>query len=328
MASSFNPEEVFSFLRDHGRPEEPYNATQAYAYAYSAADAYGNSAPRWADEYDTGSLDTPMMDMDQGSLSNYTTTTTTTTTNTNTTTTTAPLRRSRPLRTSTMRAPSIFSSTSRSHPHPRGSSASSVATSSVPPRNPPQPLYFAAQHPPPSLAAAAPAPNAHLWCEFSALQNCPVTFRLDDTAAWIQHHARHHLRDTFPATLTCWFCDHVPFTAAHQADRRANFETRMEHIRAHIFGDYLGVDHMRPDFNVIEHMGRRRLIDQATYDLAMSYDELPAPLRLPGAGAEWAAAAAAPAVQAGPERGMQYDLEREERRRRRRERDGGGRRGW
>ncbi|KAK3321023.1 hypothetical protein B0T19DRAFT_403618 [Cercophora scortea] len=324
MASSINPEEVFSFLRSHGHREEPYNATQAYAYAYSAADAYDNSAPRWADEYDATSLDTPVMDMDQGSLSNYTTTTT----NSNTTTTTAPARRSRPPRSGTMRPPSIFSSTSRSRPHPRGSSTSSVATSSVPPRDAPQPIFFAAQHPPASLAAAAPAPDAHLWCEFSELQSCPVIFRLDDTAAWIQHHARHHLRDTFPATLTCWFCDHVPFTAARTADRRANFETRMEHIRAHIFDDYLGVYDMRPDFHMIEHMGRQSLIDQATYNLAMGYSELPAPLQLPGAGsgAEWAAAA--PAMQAGPERGMQYDLEREERRRRRTERHGGGRRGW
>lgn len=120
-----------------------------------------------------------------------------------------------------------------------------------------------------------------LWCEFSALMGCDATFRLDDEATWIQHHAQH-LKERFPSEVICWFCDdHPHFIAGRTAERRSNFEERMEHIREHIFGDYKTPDEMRPDFYLLSHMYKHGQLDQGTYEYVMKYTEVPEVLRLP-----------------------------------------------
>ena len=153
-----------------------------------------------------------------------------------------------------------------------------------------------------------------LWCEFSKLKNCNATFAGDDIAGWIEHHTAH-LRNKFPRRVVCWFCDHIPFVAESKADRRANFEERMEHIREHINSDYMEVDNMRPDFFVVESLYKNGQIDQGTYQYAIAYTELPLSLRLPADDA-MSRPAASSAVQY-----QCHDLEKEERHRRRQRKD-------
>ena len=120
-----------------------------------------------------------------------------------------------------------------------------------------------------------------LWCEFAALKGCNTIFHGDDEAAWIQHHAQH-LGERFPPELVCWFCDdHPHFFAKRTVERRSNFEERMEHIREHIFGDYMTQDLMRPDFYLIEYMYKHGKLDKGAYGHAMAYSELPESLREP-----------------------------------------------
>ncbi|KAK4135624.1 hypothetical protein BT67DRAFT_256281 [Trichocladium antarcticum] len=174
--------------------------------------------------------------------------------------------------------------------------------------------------------------NAELWCEFSELKHCRETFRLDDGAGWIAHHARH-LRDSFPARLMCWFCDHVPFVAARPAEAFANFEERMQHIQGHIFGDHrLTSEHTRPDFYVVRHLHRNGLLDDDTYRHAMAYDETPAIYRLPGShsSSAWARGQQQQQQAPPPHDRLQYHRELEARKRAERRRDRerrGGRRG-
>ena len=154
-----------------------------------------------------------------------------------------------------------------------------------------------------------------LWCEFSELMHCAARFRGDDEAGWIQHH-QSHLRDEYPAQVVCWFCDPVPFVARSTAERRANFEERMLHIRSHIIVDYKHRHHMRPDFRMIRHLYERGLLDESVYRRAMRASELPAALRLPGGDdGEWPDGAGARAAEVGEV----YDLEKERREARRRE---------
>ncbi|KAK3946398.1 hypothetical protein QBC46DRAFT_5262 [Diplogelasinospora grovesii] len=214
---------------------------------------------------------------------------------------------------------------------------SSVGTSSAPPRQAPHRSFvqqFAHQFVPPTApaltiagpSATAAVPTATgsfvLWCEFCALQNCNATFRGDDEESWIAHH-EWHVGDRYPKELMCWFCDHIPFVARHNNERRDNFRLRMQHIRTHIFYDYQTRDDMRPDFHMIEHLHKNRLIDDGLYRHAMRYDELPPELRLPGL-AEANANLGAPVISGRlthQERREYHDLEREEKRQRREQRN-------
>lgn len=119
-----------------------------------------------------------------------------------------------------------------------------------------------------------------LWCEFRHVIGCEAVFAGDSEYEWIQHHI-HHLEGKFPSEFVCWFCDHVPFKAKHSADRQAMFELRMQHICEHIRGDYYQVDHMRPDFRLLEHMCRHGRLDREIFEELRSYSELPPQYRLP-----------------------------------------------
>lgn len=169
----------------------------------------------------------------------------------------------------------------------------------------------------------APAAGSHLlWCELCVLGDCPVAFRIDQTNEWIDHHC-HHLKDQYPRWLVCWFCDDFAFNAAGRSggDRRANFLDRMEHIREHIAGDYLTMDHMRPDFRMINHLADMGVIENAVRDLALAYSEVPDALRMPGGGAGGVTQPYQPhRRQPGP--GLAHDLDRQ----RRHQRPRGGRR--
>ncbi|KAJ9165052.1 hypothetical protein NKR19_g866 [Coniochaeta hoffmannii] len=149
-----------------------------------------------------------------------------------------------------------------------------------------------------------------LWCELCVLRDCPVTFPIDQTQEWIEHHCRH-LQEQYPSRLMCWFCDHVPFVSARDG-RYGNFRDRMEHIREHISSDYMRMDDMRPDFYMINHLGERGIIDAAMRDIALKFSELPAALRLPGSGAHGDAQSHDP-QRRQPGRSLAFDLDRERR---------------
>jgi hypothetical protein len=153
-----------------------------------------------------------------------------------------------------------------------------VGQSSAPSVGVPQ-MTFTQQFANPTVPAAR-QDRQILWCEFCELKGCNATFLLDDEAAWIQHHAQH-LQDRFPRRLMCWFCDHVPFVAAHPSHRSHNFVLRMQHIREHIFSDdRLTSEDMRPDFHIVKHLYEHGLLDDAMFKHAMAYDETPEVYRL------------------------------------------------
>ena len=136
--------------------------------------------------------------------------------------------------------------------------------------------------------AAEPRPAADnfvLWCELRNLTGCNATFRGDDVGQWIQHHVRHHFGERFPARTICWFCDYPEsFVAKHKADRQATWEERMEHIAGHIRSDHHTLFHTRPDFHMLDHLYKHRLVDEQTYRFARQYSELPPELRHPDVG--------------------------------------------
>ncbi|KAK3371690.1 hypothetical protein B0T24DRAFT_333343 [Lasiosphaeria ovina] len=306
--SNIDAQEIFGFIRDN-YGESSYDAGQALAF-------FGqDSVPRWAPPLrdfgaPTGAGDGDASfdsDFDANLDAEYSTTAPSV----------ATTSRTRTTKSSAMSSSSLFS-----RPRTRYDDASSVGQSLAPTRS-------IAGHPHRTLVqqlAAGPDYAGHgqpqqqnsfvLWCEFCVLKGCQVTFRGDDEAGWIEHHARH-LEDRFPARLMCWFCDHVPFVASQPAERRANFELRMQHIRAHIFDEYQLSDHMRPDFFVIEHLHKHRLLDEETFRYAMQYNELPAEFRLPPEEPSLLPSSR-PLGQSQPyDRGQFHDLEKENRYRRR-----------
>ncbi|KAK3387216.1 hypothetical protein B0H63DRAFT_153182 [Podospora didyma] len=196
--------------------------------------------------------------------------------------------------------------------HSRGAQ-SSVGKTTAPPRSVALGRNLVQQ------IAAGPAGGQDdfiLWCEFCELKNCAQTFRGDDEAGWIAHHA-DHMGDNFPEQLMCWFCDHVPFVADRPTERRANFDLRMQHIRAHVFDEYQAAQQMRPDFFVVEHLHKHGRLDEDTFMHAMGYNELPEALRLPDSDPE------PPSLFR--DQVQFHDLERERRQDRRRNRGQNGR---
>ncbi|KAK0635000.1 hypothetical protein B0T17DRAFT_586643 [Bombardia bombarda] len=303
-----DPDDVFGFLRSNG-----YNAAAYDDGPRVFLEGY-NNAPRQPPPlmYDLQSM-TDDRDIASISGSHYTTNTAATT-------------RSHATRSTKSKKPdSVFS---RSSSYCTYGGASSVQSSVVPPLVAPHRSFVQQFNSDTATGSLPPAPNSHpsfeLWCEFCELQNCNATFRGDDEAGWMQHHA-DHLGGVFPESFMCWFCDdHISFVAHKPAERREKFEDRMGHIRGHIFDEYKTREDMRPDFHVIEVMGQQHLLDEDTFRYAMHYTELPRPLRLPGDN-PGARPLGRPAQQP-QERGQYHDLEKERRHHRRHNRDPNARR--
>lgn len=333
MEQTVNPEAIRGFLRDYRSRAYAHDHGHGYSQTSYLPGYTSSSTPRWAQPV-TGNevlrLDdyTEYEDDEDDRRSEYTTAPTV-----------VSRRSSRTSTTRSSAAPSsIFSRASR---RSRGA-PSSVGQSTAPSVGVPH-QTFLQQFPQPPTTTTQTAGSDHLWCEFSALLSCPATFRLDDEARWIDHHAAH-LRDRFPRTLMCWFCDHVPFVAAtssfssssinrnNNAAAAANFDLRMRHIRSHIFDDpRLTSEDTRPDFHVVQHLWEEGLLEEGAYRHAMAYDETPVNYRLPGSGSGTGAGVG---LNLERERGplgqypgrKEYEVHDLEKERRRRER-GGKRRG-
>jgi hypothetical protein len=316
--AGLNPADINDFLRRH---ETLTNGSSQESYP----DYYAHEprrAPLWAppltghdhlDEADYSHYaDDPRYgynpDDDDDAQSAYTTAPTVTTTRSGT----------------NQSAPSIFSTRTYSTAH-------STVPSLYNPNNPNHHHHH--HHHPHEQFTPPPRADQILWCEFSPFTACTATFSLADEAGWITHHVQHHLRDTFPAQLMCWFCDdHKPFVVTHAGDSGyANFVERMLHVREHILGDHrLGAGEMRRDFHLVKHARVWGGLSEAGYRRAMAYDETPEAFRLPGTtttgggmrGArEEGGRARARWVEEGErerERALYYELEKEKRREERR----------
>ncbi|KAI1637068.1 hypothetical protein F4809DRAFT_640826 [Biscogniauxia mediterranea] len=121
-----------------------------------------------------------------------------------------------------------------------------------------------------------PAPQADgmLPCEFVGLSSCNAMFQLHDVHAWIEH-IIGHLDRKLPEKVNCWYCDGHVFEAQSREYRRANFEDRMQHIRDHIITEHRTAHDIRPDYHMLDHLHRHRLIPEDQYRMARNWFEAP-----------------------------------------------------
>ncbi|KAI1082511.1 hypothetical protein F5B20DRAFT_531577 [Whalleya microplaca] len=135
------------------------------------------------------------------------------------------------------------------------------------------------QSPPPVVSrlmgSSNPSSPLLLPCEFMWYTSCKETFKIDETAAWIEHIADFHLRDKFPGESMCWFCDDFRFSARKSGSSRSSFEDRMYHIRDHLVHDCMTVESIRPDFFFLDHLQEHKLIPATVYERAQSWSEAP-----------------------------------------------------
>ncbi|KAI0852091.1 hypothetical protein F5Y00DRAFT_206687 [Daldinia vernicosa] len=122
----------------------------------------------------------------------------------------------------------------------------------------------------------APDPRAMgLPCEFVGF-GCNQTFNFNEVDAWIEHIIADHLLHKLPSKAICWFCDTWRFDSKAPEvgyDRRQNFENRMWHIREH-FIEGKTVHDIRPDFHMLEHLHRHKIIAEDTYIECKRWNDL------------------------------------------------------
>ncbi|KAI0900052.1 hypothetical protein F4806DRAFT_454893 [Annulohypoxylon nitens] len=126
-------------------------------------------------------------------------------------------------------------------------------------------------------------PPAHAYslpCEFYAIGGCETFFEYNDRNAWIEHILVDHLQDKLPQKADCWFCTTYSFNVKDprvHGDRRLNFEYRMNHIHRHI-GEGKGASDMMPDFHMLDHLLKHKLISEGRYNEVRRWRGLPTPL--------------------------------------------------
>jgi hypothetical protein len=130
--------------------------------------------------------------------------------------------------------------------------------------------------PPPTFVQQFMAPQAYnygydLPCEFFFL-GCDLRFNPADVELWISHSASHFVNAPLPSTTTCTFCDEATFRS--HGDAMTNWRERMLHIFDHL-AEFTPSEHMRPDFWVIEHMEKFRLISPEDHTHALQGTERP-----------------------------------------------------
>lgn len=115
-----------------------------------------------------------------------------------------------------------------------------------------------------------------LPCEFVGYGACNEQFDPLDTEQWIEHIIVDHLQNQLPNKSNCWFCDNYDFDARRdRIDKMTSFRNRLEHVRSHILDEGCGADGIRPDFDLVAHLWKLRLISQRVYDAAQRYREGP-----------------------------------------------------
>ncbi|KAI1471184.1 uncharacterized protein F4812DRAFT_169596 [Daldinia caldariorum] len=136
--------------------------------------------------------------------------------------------------------------------------------------------YTAVENPQNTLQDLAPM---RLPCEFIGL-GCNETFSFNEVDAWTEHVITDHLGNKLPSIVACWFCDTWRFdcnTPNIGGDQRYNFDLRMNHIYEH-FLDGKSVHDIRPDFYMIEHLGKNGLVATTTYHYLKRWNDVPCPI--------------------------------------------------
>ncbi|KAI1428115.1 hypothetical protein F5Y12DRAFT_711430 [Xylaria sp. FL1777] len=124
----------------------------------------------------------------------------------------------------------------------------------------------------------APAnPNLTLPCEFKGYDACEQVFDIDAVDDWIEHTVSDHLKGNIPSKCVCWFCDDVVFCSDNDLDPRTSFNRRMWHIREHILEGMNSELDMRPDYYLLDHVYRHKLISTDVYNVFRRYSEIPKP---------------------------------------------------
>ncbi|CAG9956190.1 unnamed protein product [Clonostachys rosea f. rosea IK726] len=129
------------------------------------------------------------------------------------------------------------------------------------------------------------ADTARLPCELGKYSEkhwkCDETFALTDIEGWVDHIAEVHFKHDYPPKSTCWFCDgkEVEFftKSVAQDDRRRNFHRRMEHIAQHYQGANWERLRRRPDFNVINFLLEKGLINKSMKTESEGWSEIEKP---------------------------------------------------
>ncbi len=111
-----------------------------------------------------------------------------------------------------------------------------------------------------------PADGPYLPCDFVGMQWCNERFHVDDMMNWINHIQYFHLRNNFPESVMCWYCD-VRFeaTSTKPKDLLANFQARLTHIREHIVNEGKDENFIRVDCHYAEFLYNAGLISMSTY---------------------------------------------------------------
>ncbi|KAI0424315.1 hypothetical protein F5Y09DRAFT_145891 [Xylaria sp. FL1042] len=118
--------------------------------------------------------------------------------------------------------------------------------------------------------------NSTLPCEFARYDACEQVFSIDSVDDWIEHIVSDHLRGKLPAKSVCWFCDEFIFYSIRNCDPRTSFIHRMWHIRSHIL-ESRGSQNIRPDYYLLDHAYRCKLISTDVYNKTRRYSEVPRP---------------------------------------------------
>ncbi|EXV04673.1 hypothetical protein X797_002354 [Metarhizium robertsii] len=169
----------------------------------------------------------------------------------------------------TERAPSLATSATRMSPAFDASDRLSVYTSATAP----PPLYgpeTVGRHRP---AVPDPIPT-NLPCEFKNFSGCNVVFPSNKVNLWIDHIIGEHLNGCCPKFSICWFCDDGKFGSPSNQGDEMCFRQRLYHIAGH-FHDGMTAANIRPDFYFLDHIYKRHLIDESTFEWNRSQGEFP-----------------------------------------------------
>ncbi|KAL5321654.1 hypothetical protein ACEPPN_009614 [Leptodophora sp. 'Broadleaf-Isolate-01'] len=112
-----------------------------------------------------------------------------------------------------------------------------------------------------------------LPCEFGML-GCGVKFHPEGYLDWVAHSISHFLGHGPPSNSVCTFCDEPNAYVRDPQDPVRTWRARMMHIGRHHQETGGRMGH-RPDFFLLEHLNRCRLIEDDDFERNMSYTERP-----------------------------------------------------
>lgn len=187
-----------------------------------------------------------------------------------------------PSRQSRSRAPVVFARHQNpvSKPHRRASTVTATSSSTDQSSGFDSSRYTESDYSASTAPSLGPDPQGEgsgfLPCEFVGFAVCNFQYNLADTEQWINHIIDDHLGYRLPQKCACWYCDDYVFDINENGlDEITNFRQRLYHIREHITYNGYGISNIRPDYNFVAHLWSLGMINQSTYDAALSHREGP-----------------------------------------------------